>query len=726
MNPSILLLFLVLFPFAASAVTFAVGKLAERRGKKTAQTVRCALLIAVCTAELFLAVYLLLSGNGATCSIAPCRIHLSFDGLRAIYAVITAFMWTGAALLSPQYFKHHGISGRYCFFFLFTLGATLGVFLSTDLITTFIFFELMSLASYAWVVEEETVGAIKAGKTYLTIAVLGGMVTLMGLFLLYHLTGTLDIATLRSICPTVENRTELYAAAICILFGFGAKAGIFPVHIWLPKAHPVAPAPASALLSGVLTKAGVFGILVVTANLLPADHLWGNLLLTLGAVTMFLGALLAVFSVNLKRTLACSSLSQIGFITVGVSMICLLGEHNSLAANGTILYMMNHSLVKLVLFLTAGAIYAMAHTLDLNELRGFGRKKPLLGAVFLVGGCSLAGIPGTLGYLSKTLVHESIVEYAEHGGAVIFFVEWLFLLSGGLTAAYVTKLFVAIFLEKPNAQAVHQSAYHQKPRITVLSWTALIVGAIPILLLGCTPHLFAEKLSAFGLSFVGGHEISHEVHYLAWQNLKGVCISLAVAAIVYPLIVRGLLMKKDSKLGKRIYANRWAAKFAIEDLVYIPIGKLLLGVLTGIARFLAALPDKLVILFVKLSRIVCRYACDLPDILVSLFEQFLCIVCRSACDLPDLAVLGARKTVLRPVDPPSEDRSEHPICHAVGSFIDRSVRKKNPNVDTADTLIRAFETVKAITGKIVGNFSFALLMVCFGIVVILIWLIFSK
>ena len=146
----------------------------------------------------------------------------------------------------------------------------------SDLYTTFLFFELMSLSSYAWVVQEESPDALDAGKTYLTIAVLGGLVTLMGLFLLYRLTGTLVIADLPGLCAGVTDRSQLWAAALCIFFGFAAKAGVFPLHIWLPKAHPVAPAPASALLSGVLTKAGIFGALIITADILPGEHRWGD------------------------------------------------------------------------------------------------------------------------------------------------------------------------------------------------------------------------------------------------------------------------------------------------------------------------------------------------------------------------------------------------------------------------------------------------------------------
>ncbi|MCD8370690.1 MAG: sodium:proton antiporter, partial [Clostridiales bacterium] len=137
---------------------------------------------------------------------------------------------------------------------------------------------------------------------------------------------------------------------------------------------------------------------------------------------------------------------QIGFILIGVGMQCLLGEENALAVHGTVLHMVNHSLIKLVLFQAAGVIYWNAHALNLNEIRGFGRKKPLLKIIFLAGALAIGGIPFFGGYISKTLLHESIVEYGSVGAMRTL--EYVFQFSGGLTVAYMTKMFVAIFLEE--------------------------------------------------------------------------------------------------------------------------------------------------------------------------------------------------------------------------------------------------------------------------------------
>ena len=650
-----MLLLLILLPLMGSVPLLLVRSESETRlGRWSCAVTGLTLLVmvlAVCTRF------------GVSLDIPLCGIHFTLDGFRAIYGLVVSFMWFVSALLTPQYFRGHHHLRRYHFFFLLCLSFTLGVFLSADLYTTFLFFELMSLSSYAWVVQEESPDALDAGKTYLAIAVLGGLVTLMGLFLLYRLTGTLVIAQLPDACAMVTDRGQLWAAALCILFGFAAKAGVFPLHIWLPKAHPVAPAPASALLSGVLTKAGIFGTLIITADILPGEHRWGVLLLVLGAVTMVLGAAIAVFSNNLKYILACSSLSQIGFILVGTAALSLLGQHNALAAHGTVLYMMNHSLVKLTLFLLAGVVYCNTHALDLNQIRGYGREKPLLHGLFLCGACSLAGIPGFLGYISKTLVHESLVELAAESGSLgVTAVEWLFLFTGGLTTAYLLKIYVAVFWQKAPVDA-HSPARWGTP----LSVLALVLAAAALPVLGLLPHALAEKLSSAALAFTGGHPFSHTIHYFAWTNLKGVCISVAIGALVYVLFIRRALMRREN--GEPRYLDRWPGWLSLERCVYRPV--------------------------------------------FGMLDRILRVLCRAVCDSLDAVLLLLRRTVLRD----TRQRMRRSAFSAPVRAIARSSGRSEEDVaDKAGTYLR-------MVGQLSNSLSFALLMTCLGLCIVLVCLL---
>ena len=567
------LAFLVFFPMIAAVCSYAIG----RRSKEA----RDGFVIVSCLVT-FAAALCAVAGvaRGAEYQLTIpgfCGMALNFelDGFRALYALVGGVMWLCTSMLSRQYFAHHYHNrNRYYFFYLMTLGATLGVFLSSDLFTTFIFFEIMSFTSYTWVAHDETPGAMRAAETYLAVAIIGGMVMLVGLFILWMTLGTLTISELYAAAEACDSCGALWAAGLCILFGFGAKAGMFPMHIWLPKAHPVAPAPASALLSGILTKSGIFGIIVVSANIFRESRAWGNMLLVLALITMLGGAVLAVFSVNLKRTLACSSMSQIGFILTGIAMSCLLGHHNALAARGALLYMVNHSLFKLILFMAAGVVYMHLHKLNLNDVRGFGRKKPVLHFAFLMGAFGLMGVPGFSGYVSKTLIHEGIVEYAEllHAGgqtglAVLYtLAEWIYLFSGGLTGAYMIKLYICLFWQKHPTEQIFYDA--KKPYMTWLTRIALLASAILVPVLGLQPNLTMDRIADFAGGFLHAGTPAHAVHYFSLTNLKGACISLTIGVIVYLGFIRIKLMPKVN--GERVYVDLWPAKVDIEDRIYRP------------------------------------------------------------------------------------------------------------------------------------------------------------
>lgn len=521
-------------------------------------------------------------------------ISATLDGFRVVYGLVSSFLWMMTLLFSKDYFKHYRNRNRYYFFNLMTLGATMGVFLSADLFTTFIFFEIMSFTSYAWVAHDEKKDSLRAAETYLAVAVIGGLVTLMGLFLLYDQVGTLDMSLLLEACKACPNTRMLYVAGACVFVGFAAKAGAFPLHIWLPKAHPVAPAPASALLSGILTKSGVFGILVVSCNIFFHDTAWGNFILAIGTLTMFGGALLAVFSVDLKRTLACSSMSQIGFILVAIGMQCLLGEENVLAAAGTLLHMVNHSLIKLVLFMAAGVVFMNLHKLNLNDIRGFGRNKPLLNFAFLMGALGIGGIPLWNGYVSKTLIHESILEYASSG--VMQAVEYIFLFSGGLTIAYMLKLYIVLFIEKNKDPQIQAQFDAMKGKyMSKLTALVLTVSAVILPIMGFLPNLIMEGIAKLGMAFMHVEEEMHAVSYFSFANLQGALISIAIGLLVYFLIVRTWLRNREGE-----YLNRWPAWWDLENGIYRPIlTKLLPNILGFFSRILDSLVDWFVVLVRK-------------------------------------------------------------------------------------------------------------------------------
>ncbi len=695
MNQNAALAFLVLYPFLGGLCSFVVGRRGSQGDEKYEQY-RDYLADFVVVSEFVALLALWAVSGGRVASgveesfsipgICGFGLNFTLDGFRLIYATVAGLMWMMTTILSREYMSHHGNRNRYYLFLLLTLGATMGVFLSADLYTTFIFFEIMSFTSYVWVAQEENAPSLRAAATYLAVAVIGGLVMLMGLFLLYHELGTL---TIRELLPAVEAHGldgVIYAGGACALVGFGAKAGAFPLHIWLPKAHPVAPAPASALLSGILTKTGVYGMLLLSANLFLHDFAWGRLILVLGLVTMFGGALLAVFSIDLKRTLACSSMSQIGFIMVGIGMQGLLGEENALAVHGTLLHMMNHSLIKLVLFMAAGVIFMNTHSLDLNEIRGYGRKKPLLKGIFAVGALAIAGIPLFGGYVSKTLLHESILEYGGFGWLAKP-VEYIFLLSGGLTLAYMTKLFVAIFVEKNESNEVQRRFDREKKYMNRETTFALGGSALVLLIWGLLPHGLMDRAASLGQSFMGLEESGHVVSYFSLANLSGALVSIIIGALVYVLVIRMLLMEKGAK-GTERYVNRWASWLDLENLIYRP---LLLGLLSLLGGVFSRILDSAL----------------------------------------DLLVVALRKTVYRDSPLPHE-LTEGNLLTLIGGRImnffrligNRTWNRKTPvEKDYVHTLAVKYEELRESNSVIGRSLSFGLLLVCIGFCVTLFYII---
>ncbi len=662
-----LLLIAVILPLLFAPVAYFVAK----------RNLRFAYVLTLASAivETALFAYLFFADVKLSVSVgsAPALFALGSDGFRSLYALVASFMWSVTTALLPEYLSHYKNRARLIFFWLVTFSATLGVFLSTNLATTFIFFEIVSFASFVWVLHDETDDAIAAAKTYLATAIFGGMIMLLGLVFLYEHTGTLAIAEISDAVSSMPQ-TSKFISGLLLLFGFAAKAGMIPLHIWLPKAHPVAPAPASALLSGVLTKVGVYGIVVVSVTMFYANVKWSAMLMIFGVVTLLLGAFLALVSVNLKRTLACSSMSQIGFIVTGIAAASVLGEHNSGAATGVVLYMLNHSMMKLILFSAAGVLYMNLHKLDLNSIRGWGRGKPLFCIAFVIGGAGLAGIPGTGGYIAKTLIHEAILECV---GELAFakVAEILFLVGGGCTLAYMTKLFVILFIEKPENNAnEHTSKRYENP----LTRSALASACVPVLFTGIPA--VAEYIGKRAAFFVGG-DPAVGVKYFGWECLSGAVYTILIGVAVYFLFVRTATKRKECYVD---ILPSWAD---LEKSVYVPVIKGLTAALTYIAHFFG---ENIV------SGAIYRLA-----------KSTLLFVAHVLSDLLDLMIYVAKRTVFRASD------------------AKRLLEKENDSIKPHPIRDSLRTEVTILSSGVTDNFSYALIVTAIGVCVIIFAIILS-
>ncbi len=698
-----MLILLALFPVLCAPAAYAMGK----KGK--------AILAMILATLIELAGILTVSLTGEQTLVLPgaagMGMRMAVDGFRGLYASIACVMWLVTSIFSRDYLKHDHAPGRYAFFTLLTQGATVGLFLSDSLYTAFVFFEVMSMASYPWVAHEEDKSAMRAAQTYLYIAVIGGLVMLMGILML---PGEMATASFEN----VEGGAAAWLPAALILVGFGAKAGAFPIHIWLPKAHPVAPAPASALLSGMLTKAGVFGMLVLTCRVMRGVDSFGNMIFLLGVVTMFLGALLAIFSTNLKRTLACSSLSQIGFIMVGVGVQGLCHGENGLAAFGTIQHMMNHSLFKLVLFLVAGVVAMNAKALDLNEVRGFGRKKPVLHFCYLMAMLGIAGIPGWSGYHSKSLLHEGLLEYIHeltahgHAAGLYQFCEIVFIISGGMTLCYMTKLYVCLFWQKnPTRQKEYDG---MKRYMSLPSAVALSLCAAVVPVLGLFPDVFMTGVGRLAQPFFAAADPHHmPVPYFSAENLIGAAKSIAVGIVLF-FVQWKLVMHKGA------YPDRWPKKLDLEESVYRPLLSALIAMGSLAATLADLLPNWLIEALRGLGGGIAKAADVIPDFARRALEKSGAFIARLLGVSGDAAVYGVRRLFLPRVKEKQPVLVGNRITYALGRLMDR-VRPTGKAYESVLAALR--DEVSTDFKRVTKSVSFGLFMFCLGLAVTLIFLL---
>lgn len=570
----VILLFLILFPLIAACLGFITGKQNEKMRDR---------IVTLCTgAELIAGIFLLCEiHSGETFiynlpDLFGLGIYLKMDGFRAIFVVMAAFLWLAVSLIASDYFRNSRNMNRYRFFHLVTLSATIGVFLSADLFTLYVFFEAMTFASFVLVIHNEKPDSIRAAKIYIFFGIIGGMAALLGIILLQSITGSLEFESINQAIRQMTDKTKLLLPGLLIFSGFAVKAGIFPVHVTLPEAYPAAPAPAAALLSGILSKTGVFGIIIISMYVFYHDTAWGWLSLILGMATMIAGALIAIFSINMRKLLAGSSISQIGFILLGIGLANLLGTQNAMAVRGSLLHMVNHSLIKLNLFLIAGIISMNTGEQDLNKIRGFGKGKPLMHICFLSAWFAIAGLPMFCGYVSKTLLHESISEYvqllADKGldTSMLQIAEVVFIVAGGMTLAYIMKLYAAIFWEEnedPGRQRefelLNGRYIHKK------SSAALLASAIFLPILGSFTKMM-DGIADLGQGFMLGRPPEHTVHYFTRVNLKGSLYTVIVGTIIYFLFIRIFLIKRTNQKTP-IYIDCWPSWLNLNDRLYIPL-----------------------------------------------------------------------------------------------------------------------------------------------------------
>ncbi len=479
MGREILLLIQILFPVVAGCLLFRVA----RRGNRKMQT---RYVMTVLAAEAVLVVVNAFMSETIVesfCLTPSVRLLLCNDGLSRLFGILVAFVWILVGVYSFRYLKETRKPVMFYGFYLIALGVLQGIGLAGNLVTFYLFYEWMTLMTVPFVFYNRTKESIRAARKYLFYSVAGASFALAGIFLLAGNAEGLHFAG--GALSETANRTEVLLAAVFLLIGFGTKAGMFPMHGWLPTAHPVAPAPASAVLSGVITKAGVLGIIRSLYYVIGMDYLAGTyvqtIFLTLALITVFMGSMLAYKEKVLKKRLAYSTVSQVSYVLFGLALFTPAGFAAAL------LHVVFHSVIKNALFLFAGTVIHQTGEERVEGLRGMGKDLPVTFWCFTFASLALVGIPPMSGFVSKWYLAKGAMDASV--GAFSYVGPAVLLVSALLTAGYLLSITADGFF--PGKNFVGPTPEPREGHVSML--IPCVVFAATALLLG----VFASPLVAF-------------------------------------------------------------------------------------------------------------------------------------------------------------------------------------------------------------------------------------
>ena len=371
------------------------------------------------------------------------KISFRADEMSWIFAIMTTLVWLMAGIYSFEYMEHDEHKKRYAFLYVIVYFVLIALDFSANLITMYLFYEFMTLCSMPLIIHDLKKESISAAMKYLYYSIAGAFLALFGIFVLSQYAPSMDfVAGGHMTLGAIQNKGLILGALFLMVVGFGAKAGLFPLHAWLPIAHPVAPAPASAVLSGVVVKAGVLAMIRAIFYVVGPELVRGSwvqvawMILTL--LTVVMGSTRAYHENVLKKRLAYSTVSQLSYVLFGLSTLHPIG------VAGALLHVLFHSVAKSLLFMGAGSIIQQTGKTKVSDLRGVGRQMPVTVGCFALGSLSLVGIPPFAGFFSKWyLANGAIASEME-----VF--AWLgpvvLLLSALLTAGYLFPIPIQGFL----------------------------------------------------------------------------------------------------------------------------------------------------------------------------------------------------------------------------------------------------------------------------------------
>ncbi len=486
-------------------------------------------------------------------------LSFSLDSLSSFFLITIFTVCPLAVFYSFHYMDNAAQRGRVAvnYFFLSLLIISMALVATANNIISFaLAWELMSLSSFFLVMHDYHKKATRrAGYMYFIFTHVGAMFIFAAFSLAYSYTETFDFLSFADMPGNIKIIVFFLA-----LVGFGSKAGIFPLHMWLPHAHPAAPSNISAIMSGVMIKMGIYGIVRLYANLRVTELIFGEAVLTLGIISGILGVVYALGKHDLKKLLAYHSVENIGIILIGIGigMIGIASENMVMASfgfAGGLLHVLNHSIFKSLLFLGAGAVLQKTGIRHIDQLGGLMKKMPTTGKTFLIGSVSISGLPPFNGFVSEFLIYYGAFHGLSLGGSSFIFTMLAILslaIIGGLAAACFSKVVGVVFLGEPRTE---KAADAFEPGFTMT--LPMIVLAAACVVIGVFPESFIMAV------FQGLKSIK-TLHLVGMDELTMVAGNLAFASRLFlGVFVLSVLLRKIFYLKKEITEGpTWGCGFA--------------------------------------------------------------------------------------------------------------------------------------------------------------------
>jgi hydrogenase-4 component B len=453
------------------------------------------------------------------------RLTLAVDGLSAFFLLVVSLVAAAAALYGPAYLEAHGEAAAakptavetavHVLALNLFVGSMALLCCAGDLLSFLVFWEGMTLASYALVVSDTgRAEHIQAGLLYAVMAHLGTSLLLFVFVVLVDRAGGFDFAAVRAAARGLSGpwRDALFFLAFT---GFAAKAGVVPLHVWLPYAHPAAPSHVSALMSGVMLKVALYGMLRLGFDLLapasgPLPATWGWTVLLVGTASAVIGVLYALQQHDLKRLLAFHSVENVGIILMGAGLAMLLAHRGgaaamlaTLALAAALMHTLNHATFKGLLFLGAGSVLCRTHVANMEELGGLARRMPWTAWLFLVGAVAISALPPLNGFVSEWMTFQALVgagpQLGGAGGLASVLAAAMLALTGGLAATCFVKAFGVTFLGRPRSR--HAEHATEVPAAMI---GGMLLLAVSCVLLGVVPGYAMAILDRPSVELLGG------------------------------------------------------------------------------------------------------------------------------------------------------------------------------------------------------------------------------